>query len=93
MAWRQLGSCASSSDRNSASDGDLNIAFGLLLAHMQWGSTGPINYRAEALKVLAAIRQHVIHPATDLVQMGDWVAPAAGPGRPAAPRGRRDRRR
>ena len=76
MAWRQLGNCASSSDRNSASDGDLNIAFGLLLAHTQWGSDGPINYRAEALKVLAAIRQHVIHPTTNLVQMGDWVHPA-----------------
>ena len=56
MAWRQMGDCASSDDPNSASDGDLNIAFGLLLAHAQWGSGGTINYRAEALKVLAAIR-------------------------------------
>jgi endo-1,4-beta-D-glucanase Y len=76
MAWRQLGDCASSSDRNSASDGDLNIAFGLLLAHAQWGSDGAVNYRAEALKVLAAIRRRVVHPTTKLVQMGDWVHPA-----------------
>ena len=76
MAWRQMGDCASSDDPNSASDGDLNIAYGLLLAHAQWGSDGKVAYRAEALKVLAALRRHVIHPATDLVQMGDWVDPA-----------------
>ena len=76
MAWRQMGDCASSSDPNSASDGDLNIAFGLLLAHAQWGSGGKINYRAEALKVMAAIRSTCDPPTTDLVQMGDWVDPA-----------------
>ena len=50
MAWRQMGDCASSGDPNSASDGDLNIAYGLLLAHAQWGSGGKIAYRTEALQ-------------------------------------------
>lgn len=76
MAWRQLSSCQSSSDRNSAVDGDLSIAYGLLLADKQWTSAGRINYRAQALAVLAAIREQEIHPATSLPQMGDWVDPA-----------------
>lgn len=75
MAWRQMGDCTSSNDPNSASDGDLNIVFGLLLAHAQWGSGGAINYRAEAVKIMAAIREHVIHPESEIVQMGDWVHP------------------
>jgi endo-1,4-beta-D-glucanase Y len=77
MAWRQMGGCTSSSDANSASDGDLNIAFGLLLAHTQWGSKGTIDYRSEALRVLAAIRRKVIHPTSNLIQMGDWVQPGS----------------
>lgn len=75
MAWRQMGDCASSGDPNSASDGDLNIAFGLLLAHAQWGSKGTVDYRGAASRVLAAIRRQTIHPTTGLVQMGDWVEP------------------
>ncbi len=76
MAWRQMGDCASSGDPNSASDGDINIAYGLLLAHAQWGSGGKVAYRSEALKVMAALQRRVIHPDSDLVQMGDWVDPA-----------------
>ena len=64
MAWRQMGDCASSDDPNSASDGDLNIAFGLLLAHAQWGSKGAINYRGAALRVLDAIRRRTISNST-----------------------------
>lgn len=75
MAWRQMGDCASSDDPNAATDGDLNIAFGLLLAHAQWGSGGAINYRAAALQIMAAIRARLIHPTSQIIQMGDWVHP------------------
>ena len=76
MAWRQMSDCRSSADPNSATDGDLDLAYALLLADRQWGSKGAINYRAQALAMLAAIRRREIHAATNLPQMGDWVHPA-----------------
>ncbi len=33
---------------DSATDGDLDIAYSLLLAHKQWGSNGTVNYLKEA---------------------------------------------
>ncbi len=73
MAWRQLEGCRSSSDANSATDGDLDIAYALLLADKQWGSAGAVNYKAEGAKVAAAIRAKEVNPRTSLVQLGDWV--------------------
>ena len=75
MAWRQLSNCQSSSDQNSATDGDLSIAYALLLADKQWGSADAINYRAQALALLDAIRRNEINPETNLPQLGDWVSP------------------
>ena len=72
-AWRQLESCRSSSDANTASGGDLWIAFALLLADRQWGSGGGIDYRGEALRTIQAIRAVEMHPTTNLVQLGSWV--------------------
>jgi endo-1,4-beta-D-glucanase Y len=44
MDWQQV-SCkdSPSTDDDAASDGDIDIAFSLLLAHKQWGSEGIIN--------------------------------------------------
>lgn len=36
----------------SATDGDMDIAYSLLLAHYQWGSTGAINYLDAAKKMI-----------------------------------------
>jgi len=58
---------------NSAFDGDCDIAYGLLLAHRQWGSAGVINYRAEALTMLDALLSSVIGPDSRLPMLGDWV--------------------
>ncbi|MEA2698806.1 MAG: endoglucanase [Myxococcales bacterium] len=58
---------------DSATDGDLDIAFGLVLADRQWGSAGTINYLAEAKKVMAAIKAHEVNPTTNLMMMGDWA--------------------
>ncbi len=43
MAWAQYTN-GKSSDATSATDGDMDIAYSLLLADKQWGSKGPINY-------------------------------------------------
>ena len=58
---------------DSATDGDLDIAFGLLVANAQWGSGGAINYLAEARKVIAALSSHVTNKETHLILMGDWA--------------------
>jgi endoglucanase len=75
MAWAQNERCQDILGRSSATDGDLDIAYALLLADVQWGSAGTVNYRAEAERTLEAIVTHTIDPATHLTLLGDWVAP------------------
>src|SRR5688500_9815001 len=58
---------------DSAADGDLDMAYGYLLAHRQWGSTGAINYLEEGKKLIAAIKKHEINPETKLIMLGDWA--------------------
>ncbi|MBB5371729.1 MULTISPECIES: glycosyl hydrolase family 8 [unclassified Janthinobacterium] len=74
MAWNQIVGCGNSSDgSSSATDGDLDIAYALLLAHRQWGSTGAINYRQEAQTVLNAIMAREVHPSGKHLLLGDWT--------------------
>lgn len=77
MAWNQLRTCVNAGEDvggdNSATDGDLDIAYALLLADSKWGSRGSVNYRAEALKVISAIKQLEIDPISHFVRIGDWV--------------------
>ena len=58
---------------DSAFDGDADIAFGLLLADAQWGSTGAIDYKAEADKMITAIMESTIGNESRLPLLGDWV--------------------
>jgi endo-1,4-beta-D-glucanase Y len=52
MSWVIDKSELSSEDKDSATDGDMDIAYALLLAHRQWGSGGHIDYLAEARKII-----------------------------------------
>ena len=63
------------SGNDSAFDGDMDIAYGLLMAHAQWGSADAINYLAEAKNVIAGIRESTIGPNSKLPMLGDWVEP------------------
>ena len=78
MAWNQLQGCVTDpkDGDNTATDGDLDIAYGLLLADRQWGSGGEIAYAAEAKKVIAAVAAHELNPRTHLTVLGSWVAPS-----------------
>ena len=80
MDWQQI-TCndTPSSDDDAASDGDIDIAFGLLLAHAQWSSNGTVNYLDEATNIINAIMQDEINQATWTVKLGDWCA-ASDPG-------------
>jgi endo-1,4-beta-D-glucanase Y len=74
MTWNIVTGCKSkiSGDNNySATDGDLDIAFSLLLADKQWGSNGSINYRREAVSMIHSIVQHEINPQTYSVMISD----------------------
>ena len=53
---------------NSATDGDLDIAYGLLLADRQWGG----GYRARAVRRIDAIRETALPAAGGPIELGDW---------------------
>lgn len=61
--------------RDSAFDGDADIAFALLLADKQWGSDGSVNYRKEAVTRINALFDSVIGKDSLLPMLGDWVDP------------------
>ena len=73
MDWQQI-TCndSPSSDDDAASDGDIDIAFSLLLANSQWGSNGTVNYLEEAQVLINAIMQDEINQTTWTVKLGDW---------------------
>ncbi|HEY8927662.1 MAG TPA: glycosyl hydrolase family 8 [Mucilaginibacter sp.] len=72
MAWAQYAN-NKSTDNTSASDGDIDIAYSLLLADKQWGSKGRINYLQEAKARINAIMQHEINSKTWTVLLSDGV--------------------
>ncbi|WP_310556846.1 glycosyl hydrolase family 8 [Flavobacterium sp.] len=72
MNWRQGSSCQSIQN-DAATDGDLNIAFALLLADKQWGSTGIINYLQDAINIINAIKTSSLFLPTNSVKLGDWA--------------------
>jgi len=61
----------------SATDGDLDVALALLLAHKQWGSTGSINYIQEAETLLGYIYDKQIEDY--LIKPGDHWNDAYNP--------------
>ena len=75
MAWAQNNSCQNHNGANSATDGDLDIAYALLLADKQWGSGGAINYRDAADKILNAIRNAEVDSSAHWILLGDWATP------------------
>ncbi len=71
-AAEQDPACKSVNGSDSATDGDLDIAYGFLLADRQWGSAGTYNYKAIAIRMINAIKQSLVHPTSKLLLMGDW---------------------
>ena len=78
MAWKQITGCVDADGPDSASDGDIDIAYGLLLAHAQWGSGGSINYFQEAILVINDIMgndpsEGDINQNYFSIKLGDWI--------------------
>jgi endoglucanase len=57
----------------SSFEGDADIAYALLLADAQWGSSGGIDYRGDAETLLDGILASTIGPQSHLPTLGDWV--------------------
>ncbi|MFJ2627465.1 glycosyl hydrolase family 8 [Streptomyces sp. NPDC087532] len=72
LAAEQDASCKSVDGSDSATDGDLDVAYGLLLADRQWGSTGTYDYKDLAVKHINAIKRSEVNPTTHLMLLGDW---------------------
>ncbi len=71
-AAEQDANCKSVNGSDSATDGDLEIAYGLLIADTKWGSTGSVNYKAEAVRIINAIKKSEVNNSTKFTLLGDW---------------------
>jgi endo-1,4-beta-D-glucanase Y len=63
MSWAQSKDCFKF-EESSAADGDIDIAFSLLLANSQWSNSGNINYLEEAKNIIKAINEQEINEKT-----------------------------
>jgi endo-1,4-beta-D-glucanase Y len=72
MAWAQGKNCRDL-DKSTATDGDMDIAYSLLLADKQWGSSGKIDYLKAAGSCIGAIMQHEINPKTFSILLSDAI--------------------
>ena len=79
MAWQQIEGCEDVPGADAATDGDLDIAYALLLAHAQWGSAGIIDYLEEANTLINAIYASEINHNNQTIKLGDWVSGSTSP--------------
>ncbi len=76
LAWNQVEGCTDAIASNgvaTATDGDLDVAYALLLADSFWGSAGEIDYAAEARATIAAILAVEVSADGDFLLLGDWA--------------------
>jgi endo-1,4-beta-D-glucanase Y len=76
MAWAQKTN-GTDVDRSTATDGDLDIAYSLLLAAKQWGNKGAINYLQEAKATITAVMQHQVNHKTWTLWISDDIEPGS----------------
>ena len=76
MAAEQDAECSDVGGANSATDGDMDIAYALLLAAKRWGDSGEFDYRALAVRRINAIKRSEVNPESKLMLLGDWSKPA-----------------
>jgi len=56
-----------------ATDGDLDIAYALLMADKQWGSNGLINYKQEAADMITkGLKESCVSHESYRIVLGDW---------------------
>lgn len=77
MAWAQKNN-GQDLDKTTATDGDLDIGYSLLLASKQWGNKGPINYLKEARAAINEIMRCEINPKTWTILLGEGLDDESG---------------
>ena len=70
MNWK-INGCSGVIGNNGATDAELDAAMSLIVADYQWGSTGTINYRADATTLINAIKNKEIESNTFVIKPGD----------------------
>src|SRR5436190_14110530 len=78
MAWKQNSSFQNIEGADSATDGDMDIAYSLLLADKQWGSSGTINYKQAATNMINAIMANDVSHNRWNLNLGDWATGSQG---------------
>ncbi len=76
MAWQQSDNgkaLVDSSGVDSATDGDLDIAYSLLMADSLWGSNGEYNYKQTAIGVINDIMEYEVNQNDWVLRLGDWA--------------------
>ncbi|MCP3687594.1 MAG: chitosanase [Gammaproteobacteria bacterium] len=73
MGWFVDTSESGSGSYSSAADGDMDIAYALLLADRQWGSLGTIDYLAEATDMINnGLLVSIYNSTSHRIMLGDW---------------------
>jgi endo-1,4-beta-D-glucanase Y len=70
MNWK-INGCSGTNSPNGATDAELDVAFALIVADYQWGSTGSINYKNDAKSLITTIKSHEIEANTFVLKPGD----------------------
>lgn len=76
MAWQQEDNGTAIVDTtgsDSATDGDMDIAYALLIADHIWGSDGEIPYKQTAIDIINDIMTYEVDKTDWIMQLGDWV--------------------
>jgi endo-1,4-beta-D-glucanase Y len=82
MGWVVADNIAAQGHFDSATDGDMDIAYALILAHYQWGSGGTINYLQEAINTINAIKLKNVTN-NNRLNLGDWDSKTTYDSRPS----------
>lgn len=78
MAWQQIMTSNgdiinAEADTSSATDGDMEISYGLILAHKIWGEYDEIDYKGESIKRIKALMESCVNQEDYFLTLGDWV--------------------
>ncbi|PSL44756.1 putative secreted protein (Por secretion system target) [Chitinophaga niastensis] len=83
MGWVVADAKGAQGHFDSATDGDMDIAYSLILAHYQWGSSGNINYLSEAKKMITSGLKAAYVTSSNRLNLGDWDTKTALNTRPS----------
>jgi endo-1,4-beta-D-glucanase Y len=83
MGWVVADASGAQGHFDSATDGDVDVAYSLILAHYQWGSNGAINYLNEAKKMITNGLKAANVTSTNRLNLGDWDSKSALNTRPS----------